>query len=63
MSEPGQNHASMGEYKDPNRRDFIYIAAGAGAAGAAAMAAIPLIGQMNPAADTLALASIGTASG
>ena len=58
MSEPGQNHASIGEYKDPNRRDFIYIAAAAGAAGAAAMAAIPLIGQMNPAADTLALASI-----
>ncbi|MBW8733008.1 MAG: ubiquinol-cytochrome c reductase iron-sulfur subunit [Asticcacaulis sp.] len=48
----------MGEVKDPNRRDFIYIAAAAGAAGAAVMAAIPLIGQMNPAADTLALASI-----
>jgi len=44
--------------KDPNRRDFIYIAAGAGAVGAAAMIALPLIGQMNPAADTLALASI-----
>jgi ubiquinol-cytochrome c reductase iron-sulfur subunit len=43
---------------EPNRRDFIYIAAGAGAAGAAAVALIPLIGQMNPAADTLALASI-----
>lgn len=53
MSEPDNS----GE-KDPNRRDFIYIAAGAGAAGAVAMAAIPLIGQMNPAADTLALASI-----
>jgi ubiquinol-cytochrome c reductase iron-sulfur subunit len=44
--------------QEPNRRDFIYIAAGAGAAGAAAMVAVPLIGQMNPAADTLALASI-----
>ncbi|CAM3142658.1 ubiquinol-cytochrome c reductase iron-sulfur subunit [Asticcacaulis taihuensis] len=44
--------------QDPNRRDFIYIAAGAGAVGAAAMVAVPLIGQMNPAADTLALASI-----
>ncbi len=53
MSEP-----EHGGDKDPNRRDFIYIAAGAGAVGAAAMIAIPLIGQMNPAADTLALASI-----
>ena len=53
MSEPEHEGG-----KDPNRRDFIYIAAGAGAAGAAAMVAIPLIGQMNPAADTLALASI-----
>ena len=53
MSEP-----ENGGDKDPNRRDFIYIAAGAGAVGAAAMIALPLIGQMNPAADTLALASI-----
>ena len=53
MSEPV---ADAGQ--DPNRRDFIYIAAGAGAVGAAAMVAVPLIGQMNPAADTLALASI-----
>jgi len=44
--------------EDPHRRDFIYIAAGAGAAGAATMAAIPLLGQMAPAADTLAMASI-----
>ena len=54
MSEPVQDGGTL----DPNRRDFIYIAAGAGAAGAAAMTLIPLIGQMNPAADTLALASI-----
>ena len=53
MSEPEHNSGS-----DPNRRDFIYIAAGAGAAGAVAAVAIPLIAQMNPAADTLALASI-----
>jgi len=53
VSEPEHNGGS-----DPNRRDFIYIAAGAGAVGAVAAAAIPLIGQMNPAADTLALASI-----
>ncbi len=53
MSEPEHNGGG-----DPNRRDFIYIAAGAGAAGAVVAAAVPLIGQMNPAADTLALASI-----
>lgn len=42
---------------DPSRRDFIHIAAGAAAAGGAVMAAWPLISQMNPAGDTLALAS------
>ena len=40
------------------RRDFLYIATGALAGVGAATAAIPLIHQMNPAADTLALASI-----
>ena len=45
-------------YQDPNRRDFIHIAAGAAAVGAGAMAAWPLVNSMNPAADTLALASI-----
>jgi ubiquinol-cytochrome c reductase iron-sulfur subunit len=43
---------------EATRRDFIHIAAGAAAAGAGVMAAWPLINQMNPAADTLALASI-----
>ena len=43
---------------DATRRDFIHIAAGAAAVGAGAMIAWPLINQMNPAADTLALASI-----
>ncbi len=47
-----------GEGGDATRRDFIHIAAGAAAVGAGAMAAWPLINQMNPAADTLALASI-----
>ena len=56
MSEP-VNGAAEG-HDDPSRRDFIYIAAGAGAAGAAVVTAVPLINQMNPAADTLALASI-----
>ena len=43
---------------DPNRRDFIHIAAGAAAVGGGAMMVWPLVNSMNPAADTLALASI-----
>jgi ubiquinol-cytochrome c reductase iron-sulfur subunit len=43
---------------DPNRRDFIHIAAGVAAAGLAGGLAWPFIDQMNPAGDTLALASI-----
>jgi len=43
---------------DPNRRDFIHIAAAAAAAGVAGVVAWPLVDQMNPAGDTLALASI-----
>jgi ubiquinol-cytochrome c reductase iron-sulfur subunit len=43
---------------EPGRRDFLYLATTAvGAAGVAAVA-WPLIDQMNPAADTLALASL-----
>ncbi|WP_332653733.1 ubiquinol-cytochrome c reductase iron-sulfur subunit [Brevundimonas sp.] len=45
-------------YQDPNRRDFIHIAAGAAAVGAGVMAAWPLVNSMNPAADTLALSTI-----
>ncbi len=44
--------------EDPSRRDFIYIATIAVAAGGAASIAWPFIDQMNPAADTRALASI-----
>ena len=43
---------------DPNRRDFIHIATGVAAAGIVAGLAWPFIDQMNPAGDTLALASI-----
>ena len=43
---------------DPSRRDFIHIAAGAAAIGAVGGLAWPLIDQMNPSGDTLALASI-----
>ena len=46
------------EGEDPNRRDFIHIAAIAAGAGAVGMLAWPLVDQMNPSADTLALASI-----
>ena len=43
---------------DPNRRDFIHIAAATAAVGAVGSAVIPLVQQMNPSADVLALASI-----
>ena len=40
------------------RRDFIYIATGAFAAAGAAAVVWPLIDQMNPSADVLALATV-----
>ncbi len=43
---------------DPNRRDFIHIAAGAATLGAVVGLGWPFIDQMNPAGDVLALASI-----
>lgn len=43
---------------DTTRRDFLYIATGAAGATGAALAAWPLVAQMNPAANVLALASI-----
>jgi len=64
LSSTSQENESVAEDQgdphnpDPNRRDFIHIAAGAAAVGAGAMLAWPLINSMNPAADTLALASI-----
>ena len=45
-------------HDDPSRRDFIHIAASAAAVGGVAAVAWPLVDQMNPSADTLALASI-----
>ncbi len=47
-----------GSDKDPNRRDFIHIAALAATAGAVGTLAWPLVSQMNPAGDVLALAQI-----
>jgi ubiquinol-cytochrome c reductase iron-sulfur subunit len=43
---------------DVSRRDFLYVATGAVAALGTAAVAWPFISQMNPAADTLALATI-----
>jgi ubiquinol-cytochrome c reductase iron-sulfur subunit len=51
-----QPQTATGE--DPSRRDFIHIAAIAAAAGGVAAVAWPFIDQMNPAGDTLALASV-----
>jgi ubiquinol-cytochrome c reductase iron-sulfur subunit len=53
---PGVHHDPAGE--DPSRRDFIHVAAAAGAAGAVAAIAWPMIDQMSPSADVLAMASI-----
>ena len=44
--------------EDPGRRDFIVIATNAMVGLGAVAVAWPLIDQMNPAADTLALANI-----
>ena len=49
--------AAGAEHEEPTRRDFIYIATGAVAAVGAAAAIWPFIDQMNPAADTLAMAT------
>ncbi len=43
---------------DPSRRDFIHIATASAAVGALGAVLWPLIDQMNPSADTLALSSI-----
>ena len=43
---------------DEGKRDFIYIATGAVAAGGAASLAWPLVAQMGKAADTLAAGSV-----
>jgi len=47
-----------GDGHDPSRRDFLYVAAGGlGAVGAAGFV-WPLVNQMNPSRDVLALSSI-----
>ncbi|HYD98181.1 MAG TPA: ubiquinol-cytochrome c reductase iron-sulfur subunit [Alphaproteobacteria bacterium] len=52
-------HSGQGQHADGmSRRDFIYLTAGAAGAVAVGSVAWPFIHSMNPAADTLALASI-----
>lgn len=51
-----EDHAKSGD-GDVTRRDFLYVASGALAAVGAAAAAWPLVDQMNPSADVLALSS------
>ena len=51
---PGDMLTDTGE----RRRDFIYVATGAFAAAGAAAVVWPLVNQMNPSADVLALAAI-----
>jgi len=58
VADPAANAASHPAGDDPSRRDFIHIAAITAAAGGAAAVAWPFIAQMNPSADTLALASV-----
>jgi ubiquinol-cytochrome c reductase iron-sulfur subunit len=63
IDEPGermQREADLSSHsaEEPNRRDFIVIAAQAFAAVGAAVALWPFIHQMNPDASTQALASI-----
>jgi ubiquinol-cytochrome c reductase iron-sulfur subunit len=43
---------------DSSRRDFLYVATSAAGAVGAALAAWPLVAQMNPSANVLALSSV-----
>ena len=55
LAQPGEEAAGR---EAPSRRDFIHIVATAAAVGGVAAVAWPLVDQLNPGADTLALASI-----
>ncbi|HCY56066.1 MAG TPA: ubiquinol-cytochrome c reductase iron-sulfur subunit, partial [Oceanicaulis sp.] len=55
MTEAVEHTGADGQ--EPSRRDFIYIATGGALAVGGAFTIWPFIDQMNPAADTLALAS------
>ncbi len=58
MADTAKPGSAAGAHDDANRRDFLFMLTGAVGAIGAASAAWPLIDSMNPAADTLALASI-----
>jgi ubiquinol-cytochrome c reductase iron-sulfur subunit len=49
---------TVGHGADVSRRDFLYVASGAVAGLGVAAVAWPFIDQMNPASDTLALATV-----
>ena len=51
-------HIPEPDYVDPTRRDFLYIATGAATAIGAGAFVWPFIDQMNPSAETRALASV-----
>jgi ubiquinol-cytochrome c reductase iron-sulfur subunit len=57
QSEPGPEAAAAGADDGVRRRDFINVAAISFVGVGAVAAALPLITQMNPSADVLALAS------
>ncbi|HUF56783.1 MAG TPA: ubiquinol-cytochrome c reductase iron-sulfur subunit [Thermohalobaculum sp.] len=52
------SHSDAHDAHDGTRRDFLYIATAATGAVAAGAAVWPVVDQMNPSADVLALASI-----
>ena len=56
MSETTQND-KLSKEKESSRRDFLYVSTAAVGAVGGAFATWPLIDQMNPAADTLALST------
>ncbi len=53
----GTNDEGSNKPAEPSRRDILFVATGAAAAGAAGAVVWPLVAQMNPDASTLALAS------
>lgn len=57
MADTAKPGHAAGAHDDANRRDFLFMLAGATTAVGAASAAWPLVDSMNPAADTLALSS------
>ena len=58
MTDAGSLSKAGGADREVERRDFLYIAAGAAGVVGTAFAAWPFIDSMNPSADVLALSSI-----